>query len=456
MKNFDQTPPQAVDYEKVILGAILLEKDSLYAAREKLNSDDFYKDSHQEIFKAICQLDDNGQAYDLLTVPEQLKKNGTLEEAGGLMYLTELTSRIASTANLSHYIRVVLEKSVQRKIYRFSSQLQEKALDPSGDVDDILTFANLNIEKASESLVKGSGQKSLNDTIHQSLNEYYERERLAKEGLVSGVPTPLTNLTKITNGWQNSDLIIVAARPSMGKTAFALQIIGTAVDKGYNPAIFSLEMSDVRLIDRILCGKAEVNMERFRNGYLSKDEILRLENAASELLDKGITIDDNSNVSMNYIRSKAVSLHRKGLADMIIIDYSGLIDTSGLNKGTREQEVSYISNKAKQVAKELNIPVVLLNQLNRSPELRGGLKRPQLSDLRESGSLEQDADVVLLLYRPAKYGIDADSYGMATENMGECIVAKHRNGRIGTVLFNHNDSLTRIYDYANEVEKEPF
>lgn len=451
--------PQAIDLERAVLGAILLEKDALYIVRDKLSKEIFYDNRHQLIYHAICQLDNNADQIDLFTVQEKL--GNKLDKAGGAIYLTELMSAVTTSSHIEYHSLILLQKYAARQMAFMAEHTKQMAFDDEKDIYETIGYSNKETEKIIEALNKGIKTPDFPELIRQSLEDYEEREELAKQGKVSGIKTPLLALTKMTNGWQGGDLIVLAGRPSMGKTAMALQSIGEAVEEDYRPLLFSLEMTGVRLVDRILCMKSGVSMEKFRSGFLNAEEKERIEKAAGDLSGKGITIDDSSGITMEYIRSRAIIKQKNEECDMIVIDYGQLVDASQMKFQSREQEVRYISQKSKQIAKDINVPVLLLMQLNRECEKRGGDKRPQLSDLRESGAIEQDADLVLLTYRPAYYGFGPDEVGYkdidSTKNMGEIIVAKQRNGRVGTVRFNHNDSITRIYDFStHQDETEPF
>lgn len=439
-----KTLPQAIDLEKAVIGGILLEAQSLYLVKTKLFPEIFYKEAHQKIYKAIIDLDNEGSKIDLLTV--QTKLGNDLDNVGGVVYISELVGQVTTASHIENHARILLQKYAQRQMAFHAEKIKEKAFDDNTDIDETISFANHGIDNIVNAMNRGIDSKNLQQYIEQSIDEYFEREKLAKQNKVSGIPTPLNDLTKATNGFQKSDLIILAGRPSMGKTSLALQSIAKAADHGFSAIIFSLEMPGVRLVDRILCGKADVDINKFRHGYLNQDEIQSIENAGSQLMKKGITIDDKSDVSMDYIRSKSIIKQREGQCDFIIIDYGQLLNTSNQRSQTREQEISATSRKAKILAKDLNIPVIFLSQLNRGVELRQD-KRPKLADLRESGGLEQDADLVLLMYRGYYYG-ESDA-----ENTGEIIIAKQRNGNVGTIQFKHNTSLTRIYDYDEEYKE---
>jgi replicative DNA helicase len=435
----DRIPPQAIKLEELVIGSILLEPKSLYLVRDKLFPEAFYKESHSIIYKTICSIDDKSEPVDLMTVQEELKKEKSLDEVGGVYKLTELSGKISNTANIEKYALILLEKYAKRKSIEVGHKLIDQSFDESKDINEILGYANSSFDKIYNSLTKGLSNKEFPEIIQQSIDEYYERESMAKEGKVSGIETPIYDLTQLTGGWQNGDLIIVAGRPSMGKTALALENLRKMMKNGYSPMLFSLEMPSARLADRIICGSADVNMSKYRKGLLNKEEKNKVEEAAYYLMQQGLTIDDKSITSMDYIRSRAIIKNKEGKCDAVFIDYGQLLDASSYKTQTREQEVAIDSRKAKALAKDLNIPVFFISQLNRGVEARTD-KRPKLSDLRESGGIEQDADLVLLMYRPFYYGD-------GQEGEGEIICAKHRNGPIGTIKFAHNESLTRIYDY---------
>jgi len=448
MDTIGKIAPQAIDMEEAVLGAIMIEKNAIDDVFPILKEKYLYKESHQHIFKAILKLHADSEPIDLLTVTESLRRADCLEEVGGPYYISQLTSKVASAANIEYHAQIILQKYLQRAFITYSTRIHQLSFDPNCDVDELMDHAGSELESIiSEVFGNNSNQSYLPELLKQSLKEYDARTQLFKEGKVNGIPTPVNKLTHATNGWQNGDLIIVAGRPSMGKTAFVLACLNQAAKVNKKVAMFSLEMSGVRLTDRMLCGEADVMPERFRAGCLNSSELNDIEKAAGRLYNLGVYIDDNSGASMDYIKNRSRILHRKGECDLIIIDYLQLVETEKSKSKGREQEVAEMSRKAKLIAKELNVPVMLLAQLNRGLESRSD-KRPMLSDLRESGSIEQDADVVILLYRAEYYGIISDDNG-STRGKGELNIAKQRNGRIGTIYFGYNESLTKIYDYMN-------
>ncbi len=448
-------PPQAVDLEEAVLGALMLDREAIDIVMPILAPEYFYKDVHQKIYSAIVKLDAESNPIDILTVTEQLRKDDCLDEVGGPFYVTMLTNKIASSAHIEFHSRMIAEKYFLREMIRISSEMSRISFESDAEIEKLIDFTSQQFDSLTTKVFGKKAGNDLSSLLRRSINEYYQRSILRQSGLVSGIKTPVRKLTEFTAGWQKGDLIIIAGRPSMGKTAVVLATLKEAAKNGEFPAVFSLEMSGVRLVDRLLCGEANISAERFRNGELFPDEAHKMEEAAGRLIDLGIYIDDNPGVSMEYIKNKARTLKRKGQCSMIVVDYLQLVEGSKEKGKTREQEVSEISRKAKLIAKELDVPFILLAQLNRSCELRGGDKRPNISDLRESGAIEQDADVIILLYRPEYYGFLQDADGNSTKGMGEFIIGKQRNGKVGPVFFGYNESLTRIFDYG-ATEENPF
>jgi replicative DNA helicase len=439
-------PPQAVELEEIILGAIMLESDAIVQVADILKSESFYKEAHQHIYRAILKLSEEHEPIDLMTVMEKLRKLGKLEEIGGPQYLAELTSRVNSAAHIEYHARIVAQKYIQRELIRISSDIQDKAFDTSSDVDDLLDFS----EKELFNLAYGNIKKDANqiDTIIneaiKQLNEASQRE----DGL-SGVPCGFSEMDRITSGWQRSDLIIIAARPSMGKTAFVLSMArNIAVNHQHAIALFSLEMSSVQLVNRLISSETEIPADRLRTGKLSKDEWSQLNDKIDRLYKSPVFIDDTPAISLFELRAKCRRLKMQHDISLVVVDYLQLMTVGSDSKGiNREQEVSIISRGLKAIAKELNIPVIALSQLNRSVETRGGDKRPQLSDLRESGAIEQDADIVIFIHRPERYGITQDDSGRSLIGLAEIIIAKHRNGEIGTVDLTFKAEYARFMDY---------
>lgn len=426
-------PPQALDLEQAVLGAMMIDPNALTNVVDILRTKDaFYDPKHQVIFEAIKELNETTTPIDLLTVTEQLRKLGSLEVAGGAYYLSTLTNKIASSAHIEHHSRIIIEKYIQREIIGISNDLLKESYDETKDVFEILNKA----EDALFEVAQNNMKKSY-DTMQTAMRgaiEEIENARSNEKG-ISGVPTGLMDLDKITAGWQSSDMIVIAARPGMGKTAFVLSIArNIAVDYNMGVAIFSLEMSSVQLVKRLISGEAQIGADKLRKGDLKDYEFEQIHSKIKRLSKAPIYIDDTPGISIFELRSKCRRMKNKHPEiSVIIIDYLQLM-TSGTNKsnGNREQEISHISRSIKEIAKELNVPILALSQLSRSVETRGGDKIPVLSDLRESGAIEQDADIVAFIYRAEYYGLIEDELG-PTQGKGDIIIAKHRNGKTGRV-----------------------
>ncbi len=437
-------PPQAPDLEEAVLGAIMLEKESVISVLDILKPESFYKEAHQKIFKAIIDLSSRQEPIDLLTVTEELKKLGWLEEVGGPYFITQLTSKVASAAHVEFHARIIAQKHIQRELIRVSTDIQQKAFDDSMDVDDLLDFAESEMFKVAEGSIKKEMQP-INVLIKEAIIQIQEAGK--KENSLSGVPSGFTKLDRITSGWQPSDMIIVAARPSMGKTAFVLSMTrNMAVEHKRSVALFSLEMSSLQLVNRLISAETELGSDRIRSGKLQPFEWEQLERRVKNLVEAPIFIDDTPAVSVFELRAKCRRLKQQHNIDIIIIDYLQLMTCNIDSKGSREQEVSFISRNLKVIAKELNVPIIALSQLNRSVEVRSGTKRPQLSDLRESGAIEQDADIVLFIHRPEKYGFLEDEEGNSLRGIAEIIIAKHRNGALDDVRLRFKDEFAKFED----------
>lgn len=440
-------PPQAVDLEEAVLGALMLEKEAIEEIYNDLVPEAFYKDVHQKIYQAILNLYNRNEGIDMITVTNELRNMDVLEEVGGPYYVSVLCSKVASASHIKFHALVIKDKYFKRQLIAKSHELYTMAFDDSIDSDSLIDNFQNGVEKAIQDYFGASAMKTFPQLLDQSKEDYLVREALAKESKMSGVPTPLYDLTKLTGGWQNADLVVIAARPSVGKTAWALSIINKATESNHNCAMFSLEMPGVRLTDRILCGEAQIDPNKYRSGLLNQYEKQKLDETIQRLRNKGIYIDDNSMQSFSYIRNKAKILKEKYGLGLIIIDYLQLVHIEKAGR-SRENEVATLSKSFKGLAKELDIPVIILCQLNRACELRSGDHRPIESDLRESGGIEADADLIMLLYRMAKYGFLEDSDGNSTKNVGESIICKHRNGATADIKWKHDDFLTRIYDYV--------
>ena len=426
-------PPQATEIEKAVLGAMMLDKSAVNDAIDVLGTPDaFYDTKHQSIFRAIQDLFGNSEAIDLLTVTEKLKKLGELELSGGAVYISSLTQRIGSVAHIEHHARIIVQKYIQRQVILMSNKLLKESFDETKDVFELLGFAQEELFAITQNNMK-KGYHTMGSSMREAVEEI-ERAQLIQDG-VSGIPTGFRDLDKITAGWQRSDMIVIAARPAMGKTAFVLSMArNTAVDYGKGVAIFSLEMSNVQLVKRLISAETRIPAEKLRKGDLAEHEMAQLHSRIGPLTNAPIYIDDTPGISIFELRAKCRRLKDKYDIDCVIIDYLQLMTAGTGSKGigSREQEISQISRSIKEIARELNIPVIALSQLSRSVEQRGGDKRPVLSDLRESGAIEQDADIVSFIYRPEYYGIPEDDLG-PTDGVGDIIIAKHRNGATDTV-----------------------
>lgn len=424
---YGKLPPQAPELEEAVLGAIMIEKDAYSMVSELLKPDCFYKLAHQKIFEAIMSLALHQEPIDMHTVTEQLRKNGTIDEVGGAYYITLLTAKVSSAAHLEYHARIIVQKYLARELIRVSTDIQTKAFDDKFDVDDLMQEAEGMLFELSQ-----NSQKKDVTQINPVIEEARKRMQIAatKQG-ASGIPSGFHSLDKLTSGWQKSDLIILAARPAMGKTAFVLSMAkNMAVDYNSPVAVFSLEMSNVQLVNRLIMNVCQLEGEKIKNGQLEKYEWEKFDRDINMLLDAPLYVDDTPSLSVFELRSKARRLVKEHHVQCIIIDYLQLMNASGMSFGSREQEVSIISRSLKGLAKELDIPIIALSQLNRGVEGRTGHegKRPQLSDLRESGAIEQDADMVCFIHRPEYYRIETDSEGNSLKGLAEIIVAKHRNG----------------------------
>ncbi|MCS3649898.1 replicative DNA helicase [Salinibacter ruber] len=442
-----RVPPQAVDVEKSVLGAMLIEREAIPQAIEILPSDAFYESKHQSIYGCIQDLFERGNPVDLVTLTEELRRRDKLEEIGGAYYLTELTTQVASAANVEYHARIIAEKSLLRRMIETMTTVVQKAYDPGADAFELLDEAESKIFQISDNQLRKAAAP-MNEVVKDTL------ERLetihGQDGGITGVPSGFPKLDDLTSGWQDSDLIIIAARPSMGKTAFALasaQNAATHPERSTGVAIFSLEMGAQQLAQRMLTSEARVDAHRARTGRMKDDDWQRLARAAGALSDADIYIDDTPGLSVLELRAKCRRLKAEHELGLVVVDYLQLMQASGANLrsgANREQEIAHISRSLKGLAKELDIPVIALSQLNRAVENRGGDKRPQLSDLRESGSIEQDADVVSFIYRAERYGITVDEQGNSTEGIAEIIVGKQRNGPIGSVELAFVDQYARF------------
>ncbi|MDH5367915.1 MAG: replicative DNA helicase [Cyclobacteriaceae bacterium] len=445
LNDLGKLPPQAIDLEKAVLGALMLEKDALTTVVDILKPESFYKDQHQEIYSAIQELFKNSEPIDMLTVTNQLRKDAKLEFVGGAYYITELTRGVNSSANIEFHARIVSQMSIKRELIRIASEVQKDAYEDTTDVFQLLDKTESSLFEVSESHVR-KNYDNMSNLMSRAMKELQERKN-HKDGL-TGVPTGFTALDRVTSGWQKSDLVIIAARPGMGKTAFVVSAMRNAsVDFEKPTAIFSLEMSSVQLVNRLISAEAELESEKIKKGNLEEHEWEQLVHKTTKLTKAPIFIDDTPALTILELRAKCRRLKAQHDIQLIIIDYLQLMSgDSSKGAGNREQEIASISRALKGIAKELEVPVLALSQLSRAVETRGGDKRPQLSDLRESGSIEQDADMVMFLYRPEYYGITEDENGMPTTGMGEVIIAKHRNGSLENVGLKFIGKFTKFTD----------
>jgi len=449
-------PPQAIDLEETVLGGLMLESGTLPFVINQLSPDVFYKEAHQIIYEAILSLYDDNRKIDILTVANELRNKGTLELSGGPFYITQLTSRIASTANIEYHAGILLQKYLARELIRVSGEINSKAFMDTEDAFELLDHADASISKISEISVRGGSMCHITDAVEKAIEEAKRRELMVKEGKSTGVNSGLKEVNQLTGGWKNSDLIILAARPGMGKTALMLHFAKEAAISGTPVCIYSLEMSDISLANRMILSSCNVDSYRFKKGFMTSEDWAEVNIARQMLSRLPIYIDPNPIVSMRYIRSKSRIMQRKGKCGMIMVDYLQLADMStGEKNRNREQEVSQASRQAKIIAKELDVPFMLLSQLSRKTEDRKE-KEPQLADLRESGAIEQDADLVAFIYRPEYYGIKEDAAGNSLIGVGKMIFAKHRDGSCEDVKFRYNESMTKIFNYEIETQKYDF
>ncbi len=445
-----QLPPQALELEEAVIGALMIEKDAYSQVSEILRAESFYDRKHQLIYAAIANLALRQQPIDILTVTARLREMGTLEDAGGAFYITQLSRKVTTSAHIEYHARIVAQKHLARELITFSSNVQTKAFDETQDVDDLMQEAEGRLFEISQQNMK-KDYTQIDPVIKEAfalLHKAAERT----DGL-SGLSSGFHQLDRMTSGWQNSDLVIIAARPAMGKTAFVLSMARNIAITNKEPvALFSLEMSNVQLVNRLIVNVCEIEGEKIKSGQLNREEWARLDNKIIEMQGAPLYVDDTPSLSVFELRTKARRLVREHGVKIIIIDYLQLMNASGMSYGSRQEEVSTISRSLKGLAKELNIPIIALSQLNRGVENREGIegKRPQLSDLRESGAIEQDADMVCFIHRPEYYKIYADEKGNDLRGMAEIIIAKHRNGAVGDVLLRFVGKYARFLNPDDE------
>lgn len=442
-ESLGKLPPQALDLEEAVLGALMLEKNALNAVVEFLKPEHFYSEQHKEIYTAIIDLFKSSDPVDMRTVVNQLRKTGKIELIGGAYYIAELTSKVSSAANIEYHARVIMEMAIKRELIQVASEIHHNAYEDTTDVFELLDKTEQSIFQISDSNLR----KNYDNMRNLMTRAIHELQLLKdhKDGL-TGVPSGFTGLDRMTSGWQRSDLVIIAARPGMGKTAFVVSALrNAAVEFKIPVAIFSLEMASIQLVNRMISAEAELEGEKIKRGTLADHEWAQLVHKTNKLSSAPIFIDDTPALSVLELRAKCRRLKAEHNIQIIVVDYLQLM--RGDQGGNREQEIASISRALKGIAKELNVPVLALSQLSRGVETRGGDKRPQLSDLRESGSIEQDADIVMFLYRPEYYKITVDEEGMPTQGMGEVIIAKHRNGSVGSVKLKFIGKYTKFADF---------
>ena len=442
--SFGHLQPQAIDIEKVVLGALMIDKDAFTVVSEIIKPETFYEARHQKIYEAVQSLNLQEKPVDIMTVTEELRHKGTLEDVGGPAYVVELSSQVASSAHIEYHAHILAQKFLARQLIQFASMIETDAFDETVDVDDLM-------QKAEGALFEISQKNMLQDYVqidtivdqaHQLLLQASNRE-----GGLTGVPSGFRKLDDITAGWQPSDLVIIAGRPAMGKTSFALSIAkNVAIDYRKPIAFFSLEMNNVQLVNRLISNVCSIARNKILNGQLTPDEWERFDSNIRKMQGAPIYVDDTPGLSIFELRTKARRLVREHGIELLMIDYLQLMNANGMRFNSRQEEVSTISRSLKGLAKELNIPVLALSQLSRAVEQRDGPegKRPQLSDLRESGAIEQDADMVLFVHRPEYYHILQDEKGNDLHGMAQIIIAKHRKGATGDVLLNFRGEYTRF------------
>ncbi|MDM8174773.1 replicative DNA helicase [Olivibacter sp. 47] len=440
-----KVPPQALDLEEVVLGALMIERNAFDVVAEILRPETFYKEAHVKIYSAIQALMINSEPIDIITVTAELRARGDLESVGGAYYITHLTDRVVSASNIEFHARILQEQYIKRELIRTSQELISQCYSPESDVFEMLSKTEYEKDEMLNTITVRKEISSA-DLFMKNV-ERLKKIGEAKNG-ITGITTGFVDVDRITGGWQPSDLIIVAGRPGMGKTSF---VLSSAINAGLRNkipgAIFSLEMADIQLMDKVTSIVSEVPLEKFKKGNLGDVEWMQIHRAAISIQEAPIVFDDTPAISLIEFAAKARRLKRKNNIQWIVIDYLQLMIGKTNKGGNREQEIGSLSRGLKAIAKELNIPIIALSQLSRAVESRAGHnKRPMLSDLRESGSIEQDADVVCFLYRPEYYGITEDEEGRPTAGMAELIIAKHRNGATDDVALRFVGKTTGFYD----------
>lgn len=456
---FGKIQPQAVELEEAVLGAILLDKDAIGVVVDVLKPESFYSDANQLIFQQCLRLFEKMHPIDMLTVTEALKKAGKLDDIGGGYYITELTNRVGSMANIEYHAKIVQQKYIERQLIKFSGELIRDAYEQKKDTFDLLEQAEKGIFAVTQSGYN-KAEREIGGLVSQVIKQVEQAVKIG-DGL-TGEPSGITSIDRVTCGWQKSDLIILAARPGMGKTSLAVAVAKNLASEFKKAvAIFSLEMSATQLVQRMISDEARISGQKLKSGKMDALDFKNLQRAAETISDLPIFIDDTPGITITEMRAKCRRLKLRNDIKLVVVDYIQLMQGSENGRGgNREQEISQISRGLKMLAKELDVPVIALSQLSRAVETRGGSKRPQLSDLRESGAIEQDSDIVTFIYRPEYYQIMEDESGNSTRGIAEFIIAKHRNGSLSTVPLKFEAEFTSFCDLDKIVlefpaDKEP-
>ncbi len=449
MDAFGNKQPQQLDFECAVLGALLIEQESYEQVANLLTPESFYDHRHQIIYRAIQSLQVNQRPVDVVTVPQYLETQGQLEDAGGVIYIAQLAQNVITSAHIEYQAQIIQQKYQARRLITFASKVLKGAFDPTKDVKDLMDETDSELSEIANQSQR-TAFTQINPIIEQAMDKL--KDLMGHPDSLSGVSSGFEKLDKATNGWQPSDLVIIAARPAMGKTAFILSMIKRmAVDMRIPVAMFSLEMANLQLVNRLIVNVCEIPGEKLKSGQLSPVELSQLDARSSQLIDAPIYVDDTAGLSIFELRTKARRLVNRYGVKAIFIDYLQLLNASGMSFGSRQEEVSIISRNLKGLAKELNIPILALSQLNRGLENREGNegKRPQLSDLRESGAIEQDADMVCFIHRPEYFKIYKGEGDEDLTNLAEFIIAKHRNGATGTIKLKFKHQFARFEDYED-------
>ncbi len=455
MTNLDflgKVPPQAIELEEAVLGAIMLESSSIDLVISILTPEAFYKEANKNIYEAILSLNKSHNPIDIYTVIQELKKQNNLENVGGAQFVSGLTLKVGSAANIEYHAKIIAQKYIQREIIRTSSEMQQRAFDESSDVSDLITDAERDLNGLSQQIALGAKSNHISVSANTSYEGAEKRVNNVRKGVKNGIHTGLIDLDKFTNGWKGGNLIVLAARPSLGKTSLLQHFTLSAAKQNIDAVVFSIEMSAVGITNRLIISESGVDPERFSSGYMTDDELNKVANATVSVSKLPIHIVDNSDATMSQIRARARLLHKQGKCKIVLIDYLQRIKGKHNDSWSKNQIIGEMIIEAKSMARELNIPVIMLSQLNRGVEGRAE-RKPMLSDLRESGDIEQEADIVMFIYRPEYYGIKAqDEFGNIEENYGELLIEKNRDGATGKVRFKHSKGLMNIYDYNKQVE----